>query len=111
MRGDAISSHEMALGFSERQMARAPVAPDPGPRADGDVLRRADLRSPFTVEHRRQRDGAIVVLCDRFWIGRGASGGTDRLARLEWNQERKTGVENRAVSHGAQSSRGDIICD
>src|SRR5258708_8461965 len=52
----------MALEFPERQMARAPVASDPRACADGDVARRTDLRSSFTVEYRWERHGAFVVL-------------------------------------------------
>src|SRR5438046_887864 len=100
----------MVAGFSEGKMARASVAPGPCPCADGDLAGRTRLRFAFATADRWQRHGPIIVLCNHFWPGSRASGGADRISRLEWNQEGKAGVENRPVSHVAQSNRHFAVC-
>src|SRR5206468_6092808 len=105
-----VQSHELATGFSEGKMARASVAPDPYPCPDGDVAGRAHLRFAFAMADRRQRHGPIIILCDPFRSGDRVAGGADRPCRLEWDQERKAGLENWVVSHGAQSLRYLTIC-
>src|SRR6266487_6347024 len=101
----------MAPGFSEGKMAGTSVAPNRCARADGDVARRAGLRSSFAIGDWRQRHGAALFLCDHFRSGRVAPGNTHRSGRLDRDQERKAGVENRVVSHGTESCRRLVVCD
>src|SRR5438874_10442795 len=110
-KGCAIPSYEMAAQFSERKMDGTSVAPDRCARADGNVAGRADLRSPFAMEHRRQRHGPALFLCDHFRTGRLTPGNTEWSGRLDRDQERKTGVENWVVSHGIESGRRLVIRD
>jgi hypothetical protein len=54
----------MAHQFPERHVAGASVASDSCASADGDVARRADLRSPVPME--RERHGSPFVLRNHF---------------------------------------------
>ena len=91
-------------------MARASIAPNPCPCANGDVAGRAHLRFAFAISDRWQRDGPIIILRNRFRFGSCAPGGADWISRLEWNQEGKAGMENRPVSHVAQPHRDGAVC-
>src|SRR5439155_26780852 len=82
-----IPSYEAAAGFSEGEMARASIAPDPCPCPDGDVAGRAHLRFAFAVSNRWQRHGPIIILRNHFWPGSRAPGGADWVGRLERDQK------------------------
>src|SRR5207248_1614559 len=77
--------HELAPRYFERQMAWPSAAPDSGARADGDVARRAHLRSALAMGRRWQRERALVVLRDCVRAGRVAACRADGLDRLERN--------------------------
>src|SRR5437773_1104581 len=107
----AISSHEMVAGVIEGEMAGSPIAPDHCPCADGDVAKRTDLRSPFAMADWRQRHGPLVILRHLFRFGGLAPRRADWSVGLERYQERKAGMEDRALPHDDQSHRRVVVCD
>src|SRR5438552_19019271 len=101
----------MVAGLIKGKLAKASIASDRCPRADGDVAERTDIRSSFAMANWWECHGPALVLRDHFRLGRLAFGCADRCVGLERHQERKAGLEDRPVPHDAQSRRRVIVRD